>query len=47
MRGVEAGFDTGQGASGDAAEFRDFVDAEAVLLPELAKQFREVNWFIS
>ncbi len=43
MRGVEAGFDTGQGASGDAAELREFVDAEAVLLPELAKQFRQVD----
>ena len=45
--GVEAGFDTGQGAAGDAAEFRELVDAEAVLVPELAKQFRQVDWFNS
>ena len=29
--------------AGDAAEFRELVDAETVLLPELAKQFREVD----
>lgn len=42
--GVEAGFDTGQRAAGDAAEFRELIDAEAVLLPELAEQFRQVDW---
>jgi hypothetical protein len=45
--GVEAGFDASQGAAGDAAELGEFVDGEAVLLPELAKQFREVDWFRS
>ena len=39
--------DATQGAAGDAAEFRDFVDAEAMLLAELAKQFRKVDWFNS